>query len=191
MVRGFVREILAVASWLLAALAAAYLHEPVRNALEPYIENENLALIVAVAAIFIVVLVVVSYLTIRVADFVIDSRIGGFDRLFGFLFGLARGLLLVVVAFAFFVWLVEDQPEWVADAQTRSILADLSEQLAGVLPEDIERDLVAKLRGEDVVPAELQPDPFDGRFDEVDEEPAAELDNDRLEQLIGGNEAGP
>lgn len=196
MVRGFVREILSVASWLLAALAAIYLHEPLRNVIQPYIENENLALIVSVAVIFIVVLVVVSYITMRVADYVIDSRIGGFDRLFGFLFGLVRGLLLVVVAFAFFVWLVEDQPEWIANAETKPLLTDLAERLAAVLPEDIEGDLLAKLRGESV-PADLEPDPFEGRFDDApaaeEEEPAPALNGDPVEQIIinrGGEDAG-
>lgn len=189
MVRGFVREILSVASWLLAALAAIYLHEPLRNALEPYIENETLALIVSVAVIFIVVLVVVSYITIKIADFVIDSRIGGLDRIFGFLFGVARGLLLVVVAFAFFVWLVDDQPDWVANAESRPILADLSEQLATALPEDIEAELLAKLRGESLS-GDPEEDPFDGRFD-VDEN-LGEADRDAIDQIILNNEeAGP
>ena len=37
---------------------------------------------------------------------ILDSRIGALDRTLGFLFGLARGLLIVVVAFIFFDWLV-------------------------------------------------------------------------------------
>ena len=37
---------------------------------------------------------------------VLDSRVGALDRTLGFLFGLARGLVIVVVAFAFFDWLV-------------------------------------------------------------------------------------
>ena len=37
---------------------------------------------------------------------VLDSRIGALDRTLGFLFGLGRGLIIVVVAFLFFAWLV-------------------------------------------------------------------------------------
>lgn len=191
MVRGFVREILSVASWLLAAIAAIYLHEPLRNLIQPYIENETLALIISVAVIFIVVLVVVSYITIRVADYVIDSRIGGLDRLFGFLFGLARGLLLVVVAFAFFVWLVDDQPDWIANAETKPLLTDLSEQLAAVLPDDIEADLLARLRGEEPEPQTLDT-PAEGQI--LEEAAPGEADRDGLEQLINGagnNDPGP
>ena len=40
---------------------------------------------------------------------ILDSRIGALDRTLGFLFGLARGLLIVVVAFMFFSWLVPGQ----------------------------------------------------------------------------------
>ena len=46
-----------------------------------------------------------------------DSRVGALDRTLGFVFGAARGILLVVVAMLFFNWLVAapQQPDWVAD----------------------------------------------------------------------------
>ncbi len=199
MVRGFVREVLSVASWLLAALAAYLLYEQLQGVLETYIENETLALIVSVTVIFIVVLVVVSYITIKIADFVIDSRIGGFDRIFGFLFGAARGLLLVVVGFTFFVWLVgaDDQPDWVANAETNPLLTDLSERLAAILPEDLEAELVSSLRGEDPDGADDEGDaPIGNNDEEIDgsivdgDDGGAGLDPDAIEQVIRGNEGG-
>ena len=50
---------------------------------------------------------------------ILDSRIGALDRTLGFLFGLARGLVIVVVAFLFFDWLVPErsQPEWVQERE--------------------------------------------------------------------------
>jgi len=55
---------------------------------------------------------------------VLDSRIGALDRTLGFLFGLARGLVIVVVAYLFFAWLVppKTQPTWVANAKSRVVL---------------------------------------------------------------------
>ncbi len=188
MVRGFVREILSVASWLIAAVAAFYLYESLRGAIQPYIENETLATIVSVAVIFIVVLVVASYITMKIADFVIDSRIGSLDRMLGFVFGAARGLLLVVVAFAFFVWLVEEQPDWITNAEARPILVDLSVQLAGVLPDDIEAELLARLRGEDLTIDGADPVDADPP---VEEDAAIAPDRDRIEQVINGNAAAP
>ena len=55
---------------------------------------------------------------------ILDSRIGALDRTLGFLFGLARGLVIVVVAFVFFTWLVPDrQPaEWVSEREVARCL---------------------------------------------------------------------
>ena len=183
MVRGFVREVLSIASWLIAAVAAYYLYEPLRNVVQPYIESEQLATIVSVAVIFIIVLVVATYVTMKVADIVIDSRVGSIDRIFGFAFGAIRGALLVVVAFTLFVWLVEEQPAWIAEAQTQTLLVDLGERLITVLPDDIEAELKARLGGNDV-PETAATDgaaPAQG---------AGDLDGDRIQQIINGNGAG-
>jgi membrane protein required for colicin V production len=183
MVRGFVREVLSIASWLIAAVAAYYLYEPLRGLIQPYIESEQLATIVSVAVIFIVVLVIATYVTVKIADVVIDSRVGSIDRIFGFAFGAVRGALLVVVAYALFVWLVEDQPAWIADAESRPLLVDLSERLIAVLPDDIEAELQARLRGEELPEDPTPPEP-------IPAEGGGNLDGDRIEQIINGNAAG-
>ena len=188
MVRGFVREVLSIASWLIAAVATFYLYELLRDVIQPYVENETLATIIAVAVIFIVVLVIVTYLTMKIADLVIDSRVGSLDRLFGFIFGALRGLLLVVVAYVLFDWFVEEQPAWIANAETQPIVADLSQRLIEVLPQDVEDWLLNQTPGDEPVEAgESIGDLFPG-----EDEAAAvgDPDRDRLEQVINAN-AGP
>ena len=64
---------------------------------------------VVVAGVFVGTLIVVSVITVRISDMILDSRIGALDRTLGFLFGLRAGLLIVVVAFLFFSWLVPDK----------------------------------------------------------------------------------
>ena len=90
------------------------------------------------ALIFLVVLIVISVITMRIADFIIDSRIGALDRTLGFLFGAARGLLLVVVAMVFFNWLVAppQQPKWVSEAKSKPLIDSLGAKLVNVLPEN-------------------------------------------------------
>ncbi len=51
---------------------------------------------------FLLTLLVVSIITVRISDMILDSRVGALDRTLGFLFGLGRGLIIVVVAFLFF-----------------------------------------------------------------------------------------
>ena len=106
MLRGFTREVLAIASWGAAALAAVYFYPLVLPYVKPYIQKDVLAMAVAAAAVFFVTLVLVSIVTIRLSDAILDSKVGALDRSLGFVFGAARGLLLCVIAFVFFSWLV-------------------------------------------------------------------------------------
>src|SRR5690606_33326031 len=102
---------------------------------EGYIANETIALVVTVAVLFLVTLIIVSFVTIRLSDVVLDSRIGALDRTLGFVFGAARGLLLVVVAVLFFNWFVPDagsQPTWIATAKSKPLLDAIGEQLAAL-----------------------------------------------------------
>tara|TARA_R110002126_G_scaffold155833_3_gene303022 strand:- start:30888 stop:31469 length:582 start_codon:yes stop_codon:yes gene_type:complete len=149
MVRGFSREVLSVASWI-AAAAAAYTFYPLLVPLiMDYVSSENIATVVSAGIIFLVALIVVSVLTMRIADFVIDSRIGALDRTLGFLFGAARGILLVAVAVLFFNWLVAgpQQPTWVANAKSKPLLDSIGEQLVNILPEDADSTILDRLKG--------------------------------------------
>ncbi len=146
MVRGFVREVLSVASWVVAAGAAYLLYKPLVPVVKPYIQNDTVAVIVAAAAIFFVALIVASYITMRISDFVIDSKVGALDRALGFVFGAARGLLLVVIALLFFEWLVAKPPSWVAEARTRPMLESLGSKLQAALPQDLEASVIKRFR---------------------------------------------
>jgi membrane protein required for colicin V production len=79
---------------------------------------------------------------------VLDSRIGALDRTLGFLFGLARGLIIVVVAFLFFAWLVPDrsQPEWIRSAKSRVVLQGTGDWLMSMLPDDPESTILKRLK---------------------------------------------
>src|ERR1700709_606618 len=124
MVRGFMREILSIAAWGAAALVTLYAFSQLPPSAKTYFNNDTVASVVVIAGVFIGTLIVVSIITVRISDMVLDSRIGALDRTLGFLFGLARGLLIIVVAFQFFVWLVPEkgQPGWVRSAKSLSVL---------------------------------------------------------------------
>ena len=147
MVRGFVREVMSIASWVLAALAGYVLYPTFLPLIQPYVESAMVALVITVFAVFFVALLMASYITMRISDWVIDSRIGPVDRAAGFLFGAARGVLLLVIAMWFFNFLVPNPPSWVANATSRPFLEDLGEQIVARLPEDIESMIDQRLRG--------------------------------------------
>ncbi len=138
MMRGFTREVLAIASWALAAAAAYYFYPILMPYLTPYIHKEVIAEAAAAAVVFFVTLIIVSLFTVRLSDAILDSKIGALDRSLGFVFGVARGFLLAVVAFAIFNWLVSEkqQPEWVKNARTRPVLTETADRIVALLPTD-------------------------------------------------------
>jgi membrane protein required for colicin V production len=146
MVRGFSREILSVVSWAAAAAAAFFFYKPVLPYIQPYIENDKIAMAAAAGIVFVIALIVVSVITMKLADWIIDSRIGALDRTLGFLYGAARGILVVAVALLFFNWLAGDKaPAWVANAKSRPLLESIGTKLESLLPEDAENAILKKL----------------------------------------------
>ena len=63
MVRGFSREVLSIASWAAAAAAAFFFYKPVVPYVQPYIENDKLAMAAAAGIVFVIALIVVSVIT--------------------------------------------------------------------------------------------------------------------------------
>ena len=148
MVRGFMREVLSIAAWVLAAGATVYSYAKLLPYAKQYFNNDVVATVVVVGGVFLLTLLVVSIFTVRLSDMVLDSRVGALDRTLGFLFGLARGLVIVVVAFLFFNWLVPDrsQPEWVKNAKSLVVLKNTGDKLMSMLPEDPESTILKRLK---------------------------------------------
>ena len=147
MLRGFTREVLAIASWGIAAFAAIYLHPMVMPYVQPYTSKPQIAMAGAAAIVFFVTLIIVSIITVKLSDAILDSKVGALDRSLGFVFGAARGLLLCAVAFIFFSWLVpeKNQPEWVKNAKMRPLIQSTGDQLLTMLPDDPE-GILAKFK---------------------------------------------
>src|SRR6266700_1869731 len=148
MVRGFMREILSIAAWGAAALVTLYAFAKLLPTAKTYFNNDTVASIVVVAGTFIGTLVVVAVITVRISDMILDFLIGALDRTLGFLFGLGRGLLIVVVAFLFFSWLVPDKqrPDWVTGAKSRTVLDGTGQWLMSLLPDDTENTILKKFK---------------------------------------------
>ncbi|MGB3391324.1 MAG: CvpA family protein [Pseudaminobacter sp.] len=147
MVRGFSREVLSIASWVAAAVAAYFFYPAVLPYVQPYVDNEKLAMGAAAAIVFIVALIVVTVITMKIADFIIDSRVGALDRTLGFLYGAARGILVVAVGLLFFNWLVgTNPPAWIAEAKSKPLLESIGAKLESMLPDDPENSILRRLQ---------------------------------------------
>ena len=146
MVRGLSREILSIASWIAAAAAAFFLYPLVLPYVQPYIDNKQVAMVAAAGVVFVVALIIVTLITMKIADWIIDSRIGALDRTLGFLYGAARGILVVAVGLLFFNWLVGvNTPAWIANAKSRPLLESIGATLEVLLPDDPENSILKRL----------------------------------------------
>ena len=148
MVRGFMREILSIAAWGAAAVVTLYAFSKLLPTAKTYFNNDTVAAVIVVVGVFVGTLIVVSIVTVRISDMILDSRIGALDRTLGFLFGLARGLLIMVVAFLFFSWLVPDKqrPDWVTAAKSRVVLQGTGDWLMSLLPDDPENTILKRFK---------------------------------------------
>lgn len=146
MVRGLSREILSIASWAAAAAAAFFFYPLVLPYVQPYIDNQQIAMVAAAGVVFVIALIVVTVITMKIADWIIDSRIGALDRTLGFLYGAARGILVVAVGLLFFNWLVgANTPAWIANAKSRPLLESIGATLESLLPDDPENSILKRL----------------------------------------------
>ncbi len=138
MMRGFSREVLSVLGWICASAAGIYaFFNPALKAFAgQFITPEWLASAVAVGGVFILTLLVISFLTVRISDMILDSSIGFLDRSLGFGFGLVRGILIVLMAYMLFSKLIPpgSQPAWIQNARSYTLLNNWSENLHALLP---------------------------------------------------------
>jgi membrane protein required for colicin V production len=191
MIRGFMREVLSIAAWVVAALATLYSYGKLVPYAKSYVNNDIVATGAVVAGTFLLTLLVVSVVTVRFSDMVLDSRVGALDRTLGFLFGLARGLIIVVVAFLFFAWLVptKTQPAWVANAKSKVVLQSTGDWLMSMLPDDPESTILKRLKRPK--PEEEEPTPGQRSGLDAPSEVAGYGANDRsgMQQLLRGKAA--
>ncbi|MBB4316152.1 CvpA family protein [Roseospira marina] len=137
--RGFVHEVLGIGAWIGAILAAIYALPEAQPYVRAYIPIDWLADLVTAVGIFLVVLVVLSVLTALIARRVQDSALNALDRTLGFLFGLARGGVLVLVLYVAASWLVprDTQPDWVMTARSMPMIQQGADTMVALLPPEL------------------------------------------------------
>ncbi len=142
--RGFVRESLAILGWVGAAIMAFLFAGAARPliaqipVLRNYLgDNCELGMIAGFAVVFAVALVVFSILTPLFSSVVQRSALSGIDQGMGFLFGVARGILLVAVAFIVYDRVMTSQSyAQVDNSRSAQVFQRLSGQMDEQIPDD-------------------------------------------------------
>jgi len=96
--RGLVREVISILGWVIAFLAANLLAGPIGPLMPQIIPSPELRVAAAYVAVFMGSLLATALLGLLLSKIVKATGLGGVDRVFGAIFGVARGLLIVVAA---------------------------------------------------------------------------------------------
>jgi len=98
--RGFVKEALSLVTWIAAFLIARLFRTDLAPLLSEFISSSSTRLVAAFALLFVATLIVGAMINHLVGELVRLTGLSGTDRLFGTIFGLARGLMILVVVVA-------------------------------------------------------------------------------------------
>jgi len=140
--RGLVREILSIAGWVAAAISAFFFAGQV----EPLIreipilsdiigDSCELSIIAAFAIVFAVTLIVVAIFTPLFAGAVQRSALSGFDQGLGFLFGVLRGVVLILVALVAYNF-IGAEVGMIENSKTKEILSGSEAQIQEAIEKD-------------------------------------------------------
>jgi len=137
--RGLVQEVLSIAGWIGAIFATVYGFPYLRPYARELTTIDIVADFGAGIVIFIIALVILSLFTRRISKIVKNSALSAIDRSLGFLFGLVRGALVVVVAYIGLgiFYSQDEQPEWIRQSRSMELIIPGAELLASLIPENL------------------------------------------------------
>jgi membrane protein required for colicin V production len=140
--RGFVREALSLVTWVGAFVIARTFHPQMQSLLEPTVETPLVRLIAAFAILFFGTLIVGAVINNLVAQVVRVTGLSATDRVLGTVFGLLRGVVVIIVAIAFVRYTPLAKDTWwqssvmidrlaVVESWSRRVLGDEFQRLLG------------------------------------------------------------
>ena len=141
--RGVTREALAIGGWVVAGLAAFYFAPMVSPlVLEiPVVANIlrsscTLTVLASFAIVFAASLLILSIFTPVLSSAVQDTMLGPIDRALGFLFGIARGVLLIGVLYLLYDTLVNetDRIAMIDQSFSQGFIADAADAIRAQAP---------------------------------------------------------
>jgi len=137
--RGAVREILALAAWVIAFLAAQGYASSLAAYLPAALSNPALRLFAGFVIAFVLAFLVSSFAAIMLGKLVRAAGLGPVDRALGAIFGLLRGMLVVVTLVLLGgLTAAPRMPEW-RDAMLSPPLEAAASEVKWFLPADLSR----------------------------------------------------
>ncbi len=145
--RGFAREVLSLASWIIAAYGALFISPLILPWVGEYVAPQWLAMTLTYLGLFIAILLICSLIATRLSDSLKNSSVGPLDRTLGIIFGAIRGFVIVCLAYMLILLVLpeDDQPAWITSARLYPALQTGTAVIVATVPKDswpIDRDKI-------------------------------------------------
>lgn len=136
-VRGFVRELLSLGTWIGAMVITLYTFPQTLTFIKAYISTEVIAGGLAATGTFMLSLIALSVLNMFLMKFLRKGRdIGMLDNCLGIVFGLIRAAALLSLGYVILTLVVseKDMPQWLESSKTRPYVAYGAQMLVQMAP---------------------------------------------------------
>ena len=141
LMHGLVREIFSLVSWVAAFVVAQIYVTDVAQLLPPTLANPSLRLLIGFIAVFITTLLIMSLVAIALSKLIRTAGLGFADRALGAVFGLMRGMAIVmIVILVAGLTSLPRQPAW-RQAMFSPQLVAVANMLKVWLPYDLEKHI--------------------------------------------------
>ena len=132
--RGFIREALSLASWIIAFIVARMFSGNLATLLDGMVETSSLRWIIAFAILFVGTIVIGAMLNHLISEFVRMTGLSGTDRVFGMVFGIIRGVIILVAIVYGLQFTLVPEDAWWKDSTFIPYLSTLADWARKTLP---------------------------------------------------------
>ena len=137
LVRGFVKESISLATWLLAGFIALSYHQVLAEMLAAYIESPSISLVVAFGILFLATLIVGAIINFMVSQLVSKTGLSGTDKTLGVIFGAARGVLIIAMVVLFADLTPIPSEPWWQESILIEQFSGIADWIRSLLPEEV------------------------------------------------------
>lgn len=144
--RGVTKELLSITGWILAAVSVYYLLPVVDPIMKKYIASEVLSSLVSGMVILIMFCIFWVLAADKISTQIRFSKLSSLDRILGFIFGIFRGVIIVILLQIMISSLIPEESQKGVFAESRyfKLAGDASGPIKGLIPEKWFDDLKAK-----------------------------------------------
>lgn len=144
--RGVTKELLSITGWILAAVSVYYLLPVVDPIMQKYIASEVLSNLVSGMVILIMFCIFWVLAADKISTQIRFSKLSALDRILGFIFGIFRGVIIVILLQIMISSLIPEESQKGVFAESRyfKLAGDAAGPIKGLIPEKWFDDLKAK-----------------------------------------------